>query len=174
MTKLFVDSNQFYNLSLSLAKTIEEDDLNPDFILGVSRGGCVPSIVIHEYLNYKGIKCDYGIVSVKLYNEDNTRGNNIIIDMSEYIMEKLKVCNNILIIDDVLDTGYTFRGIGNYLYDNGINSNKFNFACVYYKSIKNETTIIPKYYEQCREEWVVFPHELVGLSDKEVEFKFRE
>lgn len=173
MTKLFVDSNQFYDLSLGLAKKIEDSDFKPDFILGVSRGGCVPSIVVHEYLNYKDIVCNYGIVSVKSYNEDNTRGNDMFIDMSDYTKEQLKD-KQILIIDDVFDTGNTMMSLGNYLSNIGINSYNFKIGCVYYKPTKNQTTIIPDYYEQKREEWIVFPHELVGLSDKEVEFKFRE
>ena len=129
---------------------------------------------MHEYLNYKNIYCNYGIVTVKSYNKDNKRSDDIFIDMSEYIKEQLEVSENILIIDDVFDTGHTMMNLCNYLVGIGIYSNRFKTASVYYKPIKNETTIIPDFYIQEREEWIVFPHEFVGLSEREVEFKLRE
>ena len=62
MSKLFVNSNQFFSLSLDLAKKIVSSNFKCDVVLGVSRGGCIPGIIVHEYLNYKGVKCDYSNV----------------------------------------------------------------------------------------------------------------
>jgi uncharacterized protein len=174
MSKLFVESNQFQNLSLDLAKKIEKSEFKPDVIVGVSRGGCIPGIIIHEYFDYKGITCDYYNISTKLYNNDNTKGNKVFIDVSEHAKKQLRKCNNILIVDDVFDTGYTMLNLCNYLYTKlNITSDKIRIATVYYKSTKNETTISPDFYTQEREEWIVFPHELLGLSDEEVVFKNR-
>jgi len=172
MSKLFVDSNQFFSLSLDLAKKIFSSNFKCEVVLGVSRGGCIPGIIVHEYLNYKGMKCDYSNVSIKSYNDDNTQSNNTFIDMSDYTKQQLKN-KQILIIDDVFDTGNTMMSLGNYLSNIGIHSNNFKIGCVYYKPENNVTTIIPHYYEQKREEWIVFPHELMGLTEREVEFKLR-
>tara|TARA_Y100000389_G_C17456248_1_gene518384 strand:+ start:1647 stop:2171 length:525 start_codon:yes stop_codon:yes gene_type:complete len=173
MSKLFVDSNQFFNLSLDLAKKVVDSNFNCDVVLGISKGGCIPGIIVHEYLNYKGIKCDYSSVSVKSYDDNNIQGNNTIIDMSEYTKKQLKD-KKILIVDDVFDTGNTMMCLGNYLSIIGIDSYNYEIACVYYKPNNNITTIIPDYYEQSREEWIVFPHEFMGLTEKEVEFKLKD
>ena len=173
MSKLFVESNQFQNLSLDLAKKVESSDFKPDVIVGVSRGGCIPAIIVHEYLNYKGIYCDYYNISTKCYEDDNTRGDSVFVDMSEHTKQKLRESKKILIVDDVFDTGYTMMNIGNYLFGMGIHSDKFNIATVYYKPKKNRATIVPHFYTQEREDWIVFPHELLGLSDEEVSFKNR-
>jgi uncharacterized protein len=162
MSKLFVNSNELHKLSNKLGNKVLE--YKPDVIVGVTRGGCFPSIIIHELLNYKGNKCEYFVISTKSYNEDNVRGNNVFIDISEYTMNRLKKCERILIVDDVFDSGYTCMEIGNYLYKCGsITSDKYKFATVFYKPNKNKTTIIPDYYMNTTEDWIVFPHELIGL-----------
>ena len=171
MSKLFIDSNKLTKLSMVLSKRICEDDMKPDAIIGVSRGGCTPSIIVHEFLSYMGVKCIYGVISAKSYDDNNNKLDMIEIDISNTLLEKLRKCNNIIIIDDVLDTGYTFRDIGNYLSHRGIFSNTFDFASIYYKPKNNKTTIIPKYYVDETNEWIVFPHEFVGLNIEEVEEK---
>ena len=167
-----MNSNQFHDLSLDLAKKVEYSNFKPDAILGISRGGCVPGMIIHEYLNYKNIDCDYYVMSAKSY-DNNIQTDKVFIDMSNYTQDCLKKCKNILIVDDVFDTGLTIMSICNYLFQIGLKSDKFKIATPYYKPIKNKTTIIPDFYVQKREEWIVFPHELVGLSKQEVEFKRR-
>ena len=172
MSKLFIDSNQFYNLSLDLARKVEDSQYNPDAIVAISRGGCVPGMVIHEYLNYKNINCKYLVISAKSY-DNNIQTDKVFIDMSNYTQNCLKDCERILIVDDVFDTGMTIMNVSNYLYQIGLKSDKFKVATPYYKPTKNKTTIIPDFYELTKEEWIVFPHELIGLTKKEVEFKMK-
>lgn len=170
MSKLFLDSNTLFNMSNTLYKKL---DYKPDAILGVSRGGCIPGIIIHERFNYEEQKCSYFTITTKSYDNDNNRGDNIFIDMSEHTKNELKnMCNKILIVDDVFDSGITCMEIGNYLYNEcGITSDKFKFATIYYKPTNNQTTIIPHYYVETTDKWIVFPHELMGLTDSEIEKK---
>ncbi len=170
MSKLFIDSNSFYIICTNLAKKIIHSKYKPDAILGISRGGCVPSIISHEYLNYNNIKCKYYVMSAKSY-ENNKQTDKMFIDMSNYTRESLKKCNNILIVDDIFDTGLTIMNVCNYLYGLGIQSDTFKIATPYYKPKKNKTTIIPDYYKEETEEWIVFPHELIGLTKDEIKYK---
>ena len=111
----------------------------------------------------------------------NNKGKKIIRDLfisikkkpNNFLTKEQLKNKQILIIDDVFDTGNTMMSLGNYLSNIGIYSDNFKIGCVYYKPINNVTTIIPHYYEQKREEWIVFPHELMGLTEREVEFKLR-
>ena len=168
--KVFINSNDFMNLSLNLGKRIEQSNFKPDAIVGVSRGGCFPSIVIHEYLNYKGVDCKYYVMTAKSY-DNNVRQNEVFIDMSKYTQDSLKECNNILIVDDVFDSGYTIMNICNYLYQIGLTSDKFKVATPYYKPNCNKTTIIPDFYVEKTDKWIVFPHELIGLDNDDIKHK---
>ena len=168
--KIFINSNYYMNLSISLAEKIENSDYKPDMIIGVSRGGCFPAITIHEYLNYKGINCEYNVISAKSY-ENNVRQNNVFIDISKHTEDCLNRCNRILIIDDVFDSGYTIMNICNYLYNMKLSSDKFKIATVYYKPNCNKTTIVPDFYIEETDKWIVFPHELLGLNNNDIKYK---
>lgn len=170
--KLFVSNNELMKYSLELAHKIEKNDVKPDAIIGVSRGGCYPAIIIHEYLNYKNIECIYGNISVKSYDENNNKLEKEEIDISDKVLHELRQSNNIIIVDDVLDTGLTFTSIGNYLYSEAqITTNHFDFVSLYYKPNSNKTTIIPKFYINTTDKWIVFPHELIGLSNDDIKCK---
>jgi hypothetical protein len=39
---------------------------------------------------------------------------------------------------------------------------------VYYKSSRNRSTLVPDYYVLDTDKWLVFPHELIGLTREEI------
>ena len=41
-------------------------------------------------------------------------------------------------------------------------------ATVYYKPARNQTDLMPDYYVHKTDEWLVFPHEICGLSEAEI------
>ena len=41
-------------------------------------------------------------------------------------------------------------------------------ATVFYKPSKNQTQLVPDYYIRSTEEWLVFPHEIDGLTEDEI------
>jgi hypothetical protein len=41
-------------------------------------------------------------------------------------------------------------------------------ATAYYKPARNTTTRVPDYYVRSTEQWLVFPHELLGLTHEEI------
>lgn len=42
-------------------------------------------------------------------------------------------------------------------------------ACVYWKPAKNQTALKPDYYvKDIGSDWIVFPHEIEGLTDAEI------
>ena len=169
--KIFIDSNKFMIYSTQLAQKILQSNYKPDAIIGVSRGGSFPSIIIHEFLNYNNIDCEYFVISAKSYTDIEINGS-IYIDISTNTMLSLKNKNKILIIDDVFDTGKTLMSIINKLtIQYNIWESKLKIATVFYKPDKNKTTIYPSYYVEITEDWIVFPHELVGLTDEEIKMK---
>ena len=65
-----------------------------------------------------------------------------------------------------------FDSILNFLSNNGVYSDKIKICTVFYKPKKNKTTIIPDYYGNLSSEWIVFPHELMGLSNEDIKAKY--
>tara|TARA_Y100001972_G_C7632453_1_gene317481 strand:- start:333 stop:851 length:519 start_codon:yes stop_codon:yes gene_type:complete len=169
--KLFISSQHLSNMSIQLAKNIHKSNYKPDIIIGISRGGLTPSVFVHEYLQHKNINCLYGVISAKSYINNN-RNTNTQIDISQNLLNILKISNKILIIDDILDTGLTFQHIVKFLSQHQINSNFINFATLYYKPQNNKTNIIPKFFINQTDKWIVFPHEFVGLNNEEIK-KFK-
>jgi hypothetical protein len=45
---------------------------------------------------------------------------------------------------------------------------RLRVATVYYKPSRNRTSIRPDYYVRTTEEWLVFPHEVQGLTREEI------
>jgi hypothetical protein len=41
-------------------------------------------------------------------------------------------------------------------------------ATAYYKPSRNQTALKPDYFVHQTEEWLVFPHEICGLSEEEI------
>ena len=72
-------------------------------------------------------------------------------------------------MDDVFDSG---RSIQQVIWDLEKkcrrNSPSFKIATPYYKPTNNKTELVPDFYLHESDEWLVFPHELEGLSAAEV------
>jgi hypothetical protein len=41
-------------------------------------------------------------------------------------------------------------------------------ATVYYKPMRNRSRLVPDWFVHQTDRWLVFPHELVGLTDAEI------
>ena len=78
--------------------------------------------------------------------------------------------DSLLIVDDVFDSGRSVQAIIGEL-DIHMRKNMptdIRVGTVYYKPSKNLTERTPNYYIHKTEDWLIFPHELDGLSDEEI------
>jgi len=89
----------------------------------------------------------------------------------EIILQFLRPAQNILLVDDVFDTGRTIETIISKLSAEMGGANKLNIkvAVPWYKPNRNVTRHIPDYYLHQTDDWLVFPHEIKGLSLKELQ-----
>ena len=46
--------------------------------------------------------------------------------------------------------------------------NKIRIATVYYKPTRNRSALVPDYYVRATDSWLVFPHEIQGLTREEI------
>ena len=87
-----------------------------------------------------------------------------------YVIKKLESEDSLLIVDDVFDTGLSINQVISDLRKAcKKNTPDIKIATPYFKPSNNKTHIKPDYYIHETDQWLVFPHELDGLSIEEVE-----
>ena len=76
----------------------------------------------------------------------------------------------VLIVDDVFDTGNTIVAVIEELKRRARDNTPedIRIAVPFYKPTRNQTDIVPDYYEYETTEWLVFPHELDALTPEEL------
>ena len=72
-----------------------------------------------------------------------------------------------MIVDDVFDTGLSIKAVKDEL-RRVIPTIDIKVAVPWYKPKNNRTSDFPEFYLHQTENWLVFPHELVGLSRDEI------
>jgi hypoxanthine phosphoribosyltransferase len=71
----------------------------------------------------------------------------------------------VLVVDDVFDTGRTAAAVRKKLTAQQCEA---KIACVYWKPSKNVTDDEPDFHVRKLDEWIVFPHEIEGLTPEEI------
>jgi Predicted phosphoribosyltransferases len=75
----------------------------------------------------------------------------------------------LLIVDDVYDTGMSVsKVISDLEFACKKNTPEIRVATPYFKPTKNKTDRTPDYFIHETDQWLVFPHELQGLSMNEI------
>ena len=82
----------------NIVKQMYADNYKPDYIVGITRGGNIPATIISNMLD---IPCE--AMKVSFRNDDRVDTD---FWLKEHILDK-----NILIVDDINDTGATFKWI---------------------------------------------------------------
>ena len=126
----------------------------PDCIVAVSRGGIVPARLVAAYLDIKYIY-SLGLYS---YAEDNTQSN---IQEYQAPYEDLSRSSHKLaiVIDDIADTGNTFKHISKTWIKQCKNVSCI-FAALY---VRADCEMVPSiFYKKIpNKDWIVFPWETV-------------
>ena len=86
-----------------------------------------------------------------------------------YVIRQLESEDRLLIVDDVHDTGNTINQIiSDIKAACKKNTPEIKVATPYYKPAHNNTNNKPDYYLHETDKWLVFPHELEGLTIDEI------
>jgi len=169
--KNFIDANRLLLDSFALARQIYESGFLPDLLIGIWRGGTPPGIAIHEFLTFKGLNLAHTVIKVHSYHDIECPGE-VQIDGLEHALALIKEGDNVLIVDDIFDTGRTLDTVIRTIQKMaGEKRPRIKIATVFYKPCKNQTNIVPDFYLRVVDQWVVFPHELKGLTEEEIRQK---
>jgi len=173
MDKLFIQADELLRDSFKLAWQVYESGYRPNYIIGVWRGGAPIGIAVQEFLDVLGIPSDHIAIRTSHYKALGQRDSKVQVYGLNYIIKQVESEDSILIVDDVHDTGISIQKI---ILDLKTackkNTPEIKVATPYFKPMKNQTDRKPDFYIHETEKWLVFPHELEGLSiDEIIEFK---
>jgi hypothetical protein len=169
--KDYIDANKLLLDSFALARQIYESNYSPNLLIGIWRGGTPPGIAIHEFLTFKGITPAHTAIKVQSY-QGIERPGEVRIEGLEHVLPAIGENDQILLVDDIFDTGKTIESVIRAIHKETTNGKpRIKVATIFYKPSKNQTNMVPDFYLNAVDQWVVFPHELQGLTKEEIREK---
>jgi hypoxanthine phosphoribosyltransferase len=170
MPKTFITAQQLLEDSFRLAAKAYDDDFRPHYIVGIWRGGAPIGIAVQEYYDFKKVDTDHIAVRTSSYFGIDQQSKEIKVHGLHYLVENIDAQDSMLIVDDVFDTGRSIDALIKQLKQLcRLNMpHDIRIACPWFKPSNNKTKIIPDYYVHESEDWLVFPHELSGLTPDEI------
>jgi hypoxanthine phosphoribosyltransferase len=169
LQKTYIDANQLLLDSYELALQVLDSEFRPDLIVGVWRGGTPVAIAIHELLHFLGVSADHIAIRTSHYTGINQTADGVSVEGLEHLLRRLNNCSHVLLVDDVFDTGRSLQQVITEVHQYcGDSAPAVKIATPYFKPSNNTTSIRPDYYLHQTDAWLVFPHELDGLSNAEI------
>ena len=170
MQKIYITAQDLLESSFKLAHEIYEDGFRPQFIVGIWRGGTPIGIAVQEYFEYKGVSTDHISVRTSSYYGINQQSKKIRVHGLHYLIENANSGDGLLIVDDVFDSGRSVDAlIKDIKKQSRLNTpSDIRVACTWYKPSMGAVDIKPDYYTHKSDDWLVFPHELNGLTKEEI------
>ena len=146
MEKIYFTIEEMIDSIRNISEQLTNSNFDPEVIISVNRGGCVPGIYLSHYIDKP-----HEVINIEL------RDSNKEPDLNS-IKEKISQFRSVLIIDDINDSGKTI-GVLKDLSKNLIT--KIHFAVLINKS---ESTSKVEFYgktvnSKINDYWYVFPWE---------------
>lgn len=107
MKKLVLSKAEFDGCVLSILQQMAQDKWVPDYIVGITRGGLTPAVMLSQYLN---VPLNTLKISLRDAGETGCESN---LWMSEDAFGYDKLPMKILVVDDINDTGATINWLMN-------------------------------------------------------------
>lgn len=104
MHKRRVGWHEFQALVADICRNITLSDWRPDYIVGITRGGLLPAVMISQYFD---VPCETLKVSLRDHGGENPTESNL------WMAEDAASGVKILVVDDINDAGATINWIIN-------------------------------------------------------------
>ena len=182
MKKEFLSYKTVRNNALKIAHRISNDGFIPDVIYVSLRGGVYLGNVISEYfkiIQRRMRPVYYAAVVARSYTGVG-ESNEVKVEGWTYSTDSLRTGDKILLVDDIFDSGRTLNHLANMIMEKGIPRKDLKIVVhdyKYFTDAKEQLPVQPDYW--CRKHelsvhdediWIHYSsHELIGLSEKELE-----
>ena len=170
MEKHFISADSLLRDSMELARLIVRSGLRPTFLVAMWRGGAPIGITVQEVLEYHGIHADHIPIRTSSYTGIDQQSKTVRVHATDYLVSRVAAEDELLIVDDVFDSGRSLDAVMSEL-KRRCRRNlpaKVRIATVYYKPTRNRSALVPDYYVRATDQWLVFPHEIQGLTREEI------
>ncbi|MBU7013198.1 MAG: phosphoribosyltransferase [Theionarchaea archaeon] len=129
-------------------------DYKVDIIVGIARGGLIPAVRMSHIMDNILMR----VMDVKFYTdvEQHTELPEITVPLTEPIENK-----NILIVDDVADTGKTLKVVKEDIRKKGCRDVRIAVIAK-----KPQSIVDPDYYIFQTDRWIIFPWEKMPVCKK--------
>jgi uncharacterized protein len=168
--KLFISADSLLRDSMELGLRVVRSGFRPTFLVGIWRGGAPIGIAVQEILEYNGIECDHVSIRTSSYSGIDQQSRTVRVHAVDYLVSALNADDHLLLIDDVFDSGRSLEAVIAELRRRCRRNlpDQIRIATVYFKPARNNSSLIPDYYVRSTDGWLVFPHEVNGLTREEI------
>ncbi|MCB1858960.1 MAG: hypoxanthine phosphoribosyltransferase [Gammaproteobacteria bacterium] len=168
--KIYIGAQALLLDSFRLGLQIYQSGFRPDFIVGVWRGGTPVGIAVQEILDRYQVRTDHISIRTASYQGMGKRSKEVKVFGLDYLLDNINHEDSLLIVDDVFDTGLSIQAIVTTLTRKARRNtpHDIRIATPWFKPLNNLTDMTPDYFVHETNRWLVFPHELDGLTDEEM------
>ena len=168
--KIWLTADGLLGDSYRLARQVLESGFRPTHLVGIWRGGAPIGIAVQEFFEVHGAACDHIAIRTASYTGIGQQSREVKVYALGYLVDTLGSGDRLLIIDDVFDSG---RSIEAFLKElrarcRANTPGDIRIATVWYKPARNRTALKPDYFIHQGDDWLVFPHEIEGLTPDEI------
>jgi uncharacterized protein len=155
--KRFISDKESEGLVGNIIRHIQKDNKKITAVIGIVRGGLTPAVMVSHYYDVPLYILDYSLRD----RNDAQEFTNHAVDVINKAVTHITDTGNVLIIDDINDSGDTLDAIYNFIYEELFLPKGFLYAtllekctskfdCDYYGEIISDDRT---------DEWIVFPWE---------------
>ncbi len=139
--------DQTYQLARKLAWQVRENYFAPEIIVAISRGGLMPARILSDHLNL----FDLATLKVEHYHAVHKQRTAKV----RYPLTAEVEGRRVLLVDDVCDSGDTFRVATEHLHERGEPAS-LRTAVLHYKRV---SSFVPDYFaeEVIEWRWLIYP-----------------
>lgn len=168
--KQYLSAHDLLIDSFELGLRIFKSGFRPTFIIAIWRGGTPVGIAVQEILDHLGIQTDHIAIRTSSYYGIEKRNKEVRVHNMEYVIRHANWEDGLLIVDDVFDSGCSIKAVIETLHRTMRRNvpRDIRIATPWYKPTNNETDLEPDYFIHETADWLVFPHELEGLTRQEI------
>lgn len=173
-SKKYIEEKELMLDGFRLGKQIYDTGFQPDYIVGIWRGGSAVGIVVQECLQYFGVETDHiairtSYAGMQSYADMIRHANQIRVHGLEYLVNRLEANHQLLLVDDVYSSGRSvdaiLRKMRRKLRQNMPET--VRVAAAWYRPVAGRPR--PDYFVNRTDRWLVLPYELSGLTPEEIQ-----